>query len=299
MMTSKHVLCPVDLSDLSIRALAYAGAVAEWYDSALTVLHVVPSFEPMELRAGALFDPVQFLYPMTREQVEERLRDAVRASGIAPHALCVAAAGDPSALIVSQTRATAVDLIVMATHGRSGWDRFVLGSVTEKVMQSAPCAVLTVPPDAPPQPRDLAGPVLCPVDFSPAALRAARVAADVARHIDARVTFLQAVEWWDGEPREIAHFNVAEFRDALLRQAREDLDTLIANQPEVGRGATAVATLGRAYRAILTLAAESGAGLIVMGARGRGGQGPGALGSTTLQVVRSAGCPVLVVRDSR
>lgn len=301
MFTLKHVLCPIDLSELSIRALVYAGAVAEWYGSELTVLHVVPSFEPMEVRAGALFDPVRFVYPMTREQIEERLRDAVRAAGITSAVNCVAEAGEPPAVIVNHTLATSADLIVMATHGRSGWERLVLGSVTETVLQIAPCAVLTVPPDAPRSPRDLTGQVvLCPVDFSPAALQAAGVAAAIARHVDAQLTLVQAIEWLaEEEPRETGHFSVPEFRRALVEQAREHLQQLIAELPEVRRGATATVPIGRAHREILRLASESGAGLIVMGARGRGAPGPGALGSTTFGVVRAAGCAVLVVRSGQ
>jgi nucleotide-binding universal stress UspA family protein len=298
-MTLTQVLCPVDLSEMSIRALAYAGAVAEWYGSRLTVLHVVPSFEPMEVRAGALFDPVHFAYPMTRDQIEERLQDAVREAGITSGVTCVAEAGVPAAVIANQTVATAAELIVMATHGRSGWRRLMLGSVAEEVLQTAPCAVLTVPPGAPRLPRELTGEmVLCPVDHSPAALQAAGFAVDIARQVDAGVTFVQAIEWLaEEEPRALAHFNVPEFRRALMQQADEDLHKLIAELPKVPRGATATVTLGRAHREILRLAAEAHAGLIVMGARGRGAPGLAALGSTTLQVVRAAGCPVLTVRS--
>jgi nucleotide-binding universal stress UspA family protein len=48
----KRILCPIDLSDLSVRTLAYANAIASWYDARLTALHVVPSFTPMDVRTG-------------------------------------------------------------------------------------------------------------------------------------------------------------------------------------------------------------------------------------------------------
>ncbi|HEX2459848.1 MAG TPA: universal stress protein, partial [Vicinamibacterales bacterium] len=91
MVALKHILCPVDLSELSIPPLAWAGGIAEWYQSQLTVLHVVPSFEPMEVRPAALFDPVQFVYPMSQEQIEERLRDAMRTAGVTADDVRVAA----------------------------------------------------------------------------------------------------------------------------------------------------------------------------------------------------------------
>jgi nucleotide-binding universal stress UspA family protein len=131
MFEVKRVLCPVDLTELSIRPLAYAGAIASWYRGELTALHVVPTFEPMEARAGALFDPVQFVYPVPRERVRERLRQAVHTAGVAiDHVDVVSEAGDPAAIIVDQASTQRADLVVMATHGRSGFDRRLLGSVT-------------------------------------------------------------------------------------------------------------------------------------------------------------------------
>ena len=105
MFEVKRVLCPVDLTELSIRPLAYAGAIANWYRAQLTALHVVPTFEPMEVRAGALFDPVQFVYPMSREQVLERLREAVHTAGAIDQVDVAAEAGEPAAIIVDQASA--------------------------------------------------------------------------------------------------------------------------------------------------------------------------------------------------
>jgi nucleotide-binding universal stress UspA family protein len=295
----KRVLCPVDLSELSIRPLAYGGAIAKWYQGELTALHVVPTFEPMEVAPGALFDPVQFVYPMPREQVLERLRQAVNTAGVAIDDVDVAAeAGEPAAIIVDQSLARRADLVVMGTHGRSGFDRLLLGSVTEKVLRRAPCPVLTVPPHAADSPEGVElKTVLCPVDFSPAALQAVGFAVDLARRAGASVTFLRVIEWLaEQEPRELAHFNVPEFRGHLMQDAQEQLDALIAQQARVEQGGEARVVAGRAYREILRIAAEDGADLIVMGAQGRGGPALTPLGSTTQHVVRAASCPVLTVR---
>jgi universal stress protein A len=169
MVALNRILCPVDLSERSIQALAYAGRIAEPYQSALTVLHVVPTFEPMEVRATALFDPVQFVYPMTPQQIEERLREALQAAGIALDRLRVAArAGEPTEVILNE--ATEADLVVMATHGRKGWERLMLGSVAETVLRSARCPVLTVPLcDAHTPAQMTFSAVLCPVEVVRAA----------------------------------------------------------------------------------------------------------------------------------
>jgi nucleotide-binding universal stress UspA family protein len=299
MFEVKRVLCPVDLTELSIRPLAYAGAIASWYRAALTALHVVPTFEPMEVHAGALFDPIQIVYPMSREQVLERLRQAVHTAGVAINQVDVAAeAGDPGAVIVDQSLVRRADLLVMATHGRSGFDRLLLGSVTETVLRRATCPVLTVPPHAAGSPDGVAlKTILCPVDFSPAALQAVGLAVDLARRANASVTLLQAIEWLaEEDPRGPPHFNVPEFRLYLMQDAEEQLNALIPQQPCVERGCTATVVAGRAYREILRIAAEQAANLIVMGARGRGGPALMPFGSTTQQVVRAASCPVLTIR---
>ncbi len=292
-----RVLCAVDLSELSIRALAYAGEVARWYRSDLTVLHVVPAFEPAEVPPGRLFDPVQFLYPMTGEQVEEQLHRAMRAAGVnADGTSVVAKSGDPSKVVVDQALAMKADLVVLATHGRSGWNRFVLGSVAETLLRTSPCPVFTVPPHAPEAPSRVAvGAILCAVDFSPAALDAVAFAVDVARRAAASLTLLEVVEWLaEEEPRTIAHFSVPEARAALMQDELRRVEALVAEQPPVGRGPVARVAAGRAYREILQTASEIGADLIVMGAQGRG-RPLEPLGSTTQHVVRGASCPVLTV----
>jgi nucleotide-binding universal stress UspA family protein len=293
----KRVLCPVDLSELSARPLHYAGAIARWYDGRVLALHVVPAFEPVEVRAGALFDPVQFVYPVPRDQVLERLRETVTAAGVPLEDVdLLAEAGSAAATIVDQAVTTHADLVVMGTHGLSGFDRLVLGSVTEKVLRRAPCPVLTVPPHTASAPGVPLDSILCPVDFSPAALQALGFAVDLARRANASLTVLQVIEWLpDEEPREFGHFNVPEFRSQLLEQTEEQLDGLVAQQPRLERGVASRVSIGRAYREVLRAAGELDANLIVMGAQGRGGPALTALGSTTQQVVRAAACPVLTV----
>ena len=71
MVEFKRILCPVDFSESSTRALAHAAALARWYEAQLTVLHVVPTFDAMQVR-GELGVPVEFVNPVTREEVLSR-----------------------------------------------------------------------------------------------------------------------------------------------------------------------------------------------------------------------------------
>lgn len=298
MVKFTRILCPIDLSELSMRPLAYAAAMATWHDARLTALHVVPTFEPMEVRAGALFDPVQMVYPMPRENVLERLREMLATAGVPVDTADVAAeAGDAAPTIVDQAVATNADLLVMGTHGRTGFNRLLLGSVTEKVLRQAPCPVLTVPPHAPAVPTGVAiRHVLCAIDFSPASEQALGFALGIAQRAGASLTLLNAIEWLpEEEPAEPTTFNVVEYREHLKQLARDRLAALVADPHARPTPAMLVVT-GRAHREILRLAEEREADLIVMGSTGRGGPVLTPFGTTTQQVVRSATCPVLTAR---
>jgi nucleotide-binding universal stress UspA family protein len=302
MVEFKRILCPVDLSELSVRTLAYAGAVAKWYDAHLTALHVVPAFVPVDIQTGVPVEPVSmvYLYPVARDEVLDQLSQTVAAAGLTVDTVTLTTeAGDASSTVVDQALAMRADLLVMGTHGRSGFDRFFLGSVTEKVLRKAPCPVMTVPPHAPAAPSaEIAlRTILCPIDFSSAALEAFGFALDLARRSDASVILLSAIEFLaEEEPHESAHFNVPEFRAYLLEDARQRLESLVSGEPRLNRGVRTVVVAGRAHHEILRIAADESADLIVMGAQGRGGVALALFGSTTQQVVRGASCAVLTVR---
>jgi nucleotide-binding universal stress UspA family protein len=296
-----QILCPVDFSESSDRALAHAAALARWYDAELTVLHVVPTFESMQVR-GDLIGPVRVVTPLQREQVVEAMSRSLNLAALSPRATPMAESGDPQTTIVNQALSKKADLIVLGTHGRRGFKRLLLGSVTEAVLRDAPCPVLTVPPHAP------AGGsvtvafkrILCPIDFSPSALQALGFAVDLARQADGRVTLLHVVEWLaEEEPRAPMHFTVPEYRRYMVDDARERLRNLVTEESRTWVEIENIVGLGRAYREILRTAETKAADLIVMGAQGLGGIGLALFGSATQQVVRGATCPVLTVRGLR
>lgn len=297
MIEFKHVLCPVDLSASSDRSLAHAVALAGWYGARLTVLHVAPTFDPVNVR-GDLGDPVRVVNPMPREQVVEDVRRAMDLPARAPDAVLVAEAGDASTVIVDHALSTRADLIVMGTHGRRGFKRLLLGSVTETVLREAPCPVLTVPPSAHGSAEAVTFKrILCPIDFSPSALQALGFALDLARQADGRVTLMHVVEWLaEEEPKALTHFDVPAYQRYLSADAGDRLRLLVADESRMWVEIDSIVVLGRSHREILRAAQTIPADLIVMGAQGKGGVGLALFGSTTQQVVRSAGCPVLTVR---
>ncbi len=294
----KQIICPVDFTESSVRALAYAAAFARWYDAHLTVLYVVPTFDPMQVR-GDLGDPVRVVTPMPREQVLTEMSRSLNLAAVSPRATPIAEAGDPQATIIDQAVSTKADLIVMGTHGRRGFKRLLLGSVTEAILREAPCPVLTVPPQARSGVSEAVTfkRILCPIDFSPSALQALGFGLDLARQADGRVTLLHVVEWLtEEEPRASAHFNVPEYRRFMVEDAQERLRSVVAEESRTWVEIDDVVVFGRAYREILRAADTKPADLIVMGAQGRGGIGLSLFGSTTQQIVRGSMCPVLTVR---
>jgi nucleotide-binding universal stress UspA family protein len=288
MVTFTHVLYPTDLSDASLPAFRYAVALARWYGAALTVLHVVPNFDPADPDVQDL--PLEDV----RAQMA-RLLPVDPADGVT--ATFAVREGGTATAIVEQAVESRADLIVMGTHGRSGFSRLLLGSVAEKVLRHAPCPVLTIPhgafltADQPSFQR-----VLCAVDFSPASEQAVGFSLDLARQSGGTVTLLNVVEWLiEEQPVESADYDIAELRAQMATRGRERLQALLSEDGRTAGSAETLVTLGRAHREVVRVAEEQRADTIVMGAQGRGGVGLALFGSTTQQVVRNATCPVLVV----
>jgi nucleotide-binding universal stress UspA family protein len=265
-ITFKQILCPIDFSAPSRRALMYADAWASWYGAQLDVLHVVPG--------GDSDRRVQTIEPSS-DDIEAEIRHVlgpVPSGSTSPTAH--AATGRPHEVIVERARLAAADLIVMGTHGRSGVNRLLLGSVTEKVLRTAPCPVLTVP-EAPSAARGAAVSlkrILCAIDFSPSALKALKHALDLGRQADGRVTVLYALEYLDPEePCEHVDFDIRRRRQHFIDHARQRLHTQLAEEPQTWCEIEEVVAIDRAYKAVLQRAAETPTDLIVMGAQGMSG----------------------------
>ena len=147
MIAFRHVMCPIDFSDTAARALTYATALATWYEAQLTVLHVATTFDEAFAPVG---DAGGEPYPGSRDDIIARIRRSMEQAGAsALKARPLAQEGHASELIVNCAAAQKADLLVMGTHGLGGFHRLLLGSVTEKVVRTATCPVLTVPPSAP------------------------------------------------------------------------------------------------------------------------------------------------------
>lgn len=297
-----RIVCPVDLSDYSQRALDHAMAIAHWHDAHVWALHLHQLVTPALAAAPALgaeaFEVVR-LSPTERVQLETALRDWVTSgapAGVSVETVVQEEFNVPDS-IVSYADEVGADLITIATHGRSGFKRFVLGSVTEKILRTAPCAVLVVPPhahEAAPSSPVAYQRIVCPVDFSAASIHALDVAASFAADAGGRLTVTHIVE----TPPELTDVpsppDVSGYRDRAFSQARQ----LLSAMTEPLRASCSVEEVlraGKPAREILRLVDEEQADLIVMGVEGSGAIDRMLFGSVCQHVVREATCPVLTV----
>ena len=142
-----HVLAPTDFSDASRFALPVAAEIADVYGARLDLLHVLEAVPLLGALAGVRTAETLFpdLYPHADERLSEVVRQGSGALGRATHHVVE---GRSAQAIVKYAATHGVDLIVMAKHGWHGVERVVMGSVTERVCRTAPCAVLSLPVDA-------------------------------------------------------------------------------------------------------------------------------------------------------
>jgi nucleotide-binding universal stress UspA family protein len=299
----RRILCPVDFSEFSRAAFDRAVAVARIESAAVTVLYVYPS----PTSTGAVpFGPEgpgpYGLRQVDRGEATAHLREFLGGTDTpdVPVDLHVAEASAVHREILEQAARQGADLIVIGTHGRSGFDRLLLGSVAEKVLRSARVPVLTVPPGAQEPGAQGHAPfsrLLCAVDFSDTSTAALDAAVSLARASGGRVTVLHVVELLPiaYEPMVTPPFDAAQYRAALEAAALAQLQALVpASLRDVCQ--TRVVSSARAYEGILNAADERKAELIAIGVHGRNMLDRLLFGSTAERVVRRARCPVLTVR---
>ncbi len=300
----RRILVPVDFSDQSSQALRYGCSLARSSGAELYLLHVVQELTAIGAGSGAISFRTAAEYA---QEVEEQAREGLlkmmpveMSEGLRVRRRTVI--GFPWQDVVDFARSNDIDLICLGTHGRSGFRRMILGSVAEKVVQHAHCNVLVVrTPEGQAAPADQ-GPlafrrVLVPTDFSDCSQVAVTEGAAWSARFNAELHLLHIVE--DNSP-SVAESSLSNpvfqtYYQELLRGGEKQLrEVTVAGLP-----ATAIhrkVEVGDPIDKINRYATEHGIEMIVMGTHGRRGPSHWLIGSVAERVVRSAPCPVLVVR---
>jgi nucleotide-binding universal stress UspA family protein len=309
MVRIEKILCPIDFSDFSRHAFVRALAIARSHRAALTALHVVP----IQVATPVLpYIEPQTLGPFEmaatdRERIVRELRAFLAvdaASGVAVTFEATEAPDVHEEILVHADRLPA-DLIVLGTHGRSGFERLMLGSVTERVLRKASRPVLTVPAGSPEAGGNGGGAfdrILCAVDFSDCSMAALGYAASLAEESRARLVAVHVIELAPPayDPLVGPPIDLPGYRQACETAGRERLRNVIPmairNSTGIAAGIEELVVCGKPHREILRIADERRSDLIVLGVQGRNVVDRLLFGSTVEPIVRRAHCPVLTVR---
>jgi nucleotide-binding universal stress UspA family protein len=290
MVAIQRILCPIDLSEASAQSLDYAMALAGWYESRVTILHIIDASVASRLPDGPNVAPV--IADDVRRFCEPWMKSVSTVE-------IVVDVGDAAREIASRAERLPADFLVLGTHGRTGFERLWLGSVSEKVLRKVQCPVLTVSPNATTVAK---GPVfktvLCAIDFSDSSLRALEYALSLAEENLSRLILLHVVEPLAelGLKDESAAFAVPEYEQLVAEDAAKRLAALIPEEASAWCQPQAMVAKGKPHREILRVAHETSCELIVMGVHGRGAIDLALFGSTTHHVIRSGHALVLTLR---
>lgn len=288
------ILCPIDFSEPSTRALDYAIALAGRDRGQVTLLHVA---HPLLVEAAAAAYDATFV----KDDAERELRNLASAAVAnvrngAPQTDIIVKVGDPASEILQCASDRRANCIVMGTQGLSGYKKMFFGSVTEHVLRRSRIPVLAVPPGEP----DAAtgglekriGRVMAPVDFSDRSIDDVRVALELAKQLSIPLLVVHVVSSIRGAARWRETLAVHE--RILLARARTKMDTFVA---PLGTGLQieTLVTTGSPADEVAAVAAERNVGLIVMGLVGTSGVLGARPGSVAYRVLCVAAVPVLAL----
>ena len=288
MSTISRILAPIAFSARCEGALEYAEALACHFKSELVLLHVV-----MPVQAYGFPDAMA----IAPELIEDTIAQAkaqldnfpVSVKGISVKRDVVE--GDPAQRIVQYANDGKFDLIVMPTHGYGPFRRFLLGSVTAKVLHDAHCPVWTGPhlETAPAYEGISFKRVLCAIDLSPTSQHILAWAADFAKEYGSELAVVHAV------PNSTVSLGGIYFDPEWSTQVKNQCRDRIAYLlDEAGQRAEIAVRMGEPGTAVRSAAEELGANLLVIGR----GSHPGVLGrlrANAYAILRESPCPVAAI----
>ncbi|MGB8427329.1 MAG: universal stress protein [Desulfobacterales bacterium] len=300
----KNVLCTTDLSDFSNMSVLYGAALARVFEAKVHLCHVI-DLPIVSVHGEAFTYPPDYIETL-REDALRQMENLMQPLGVSwePHVEMGAIAHTVSTL--ADTIRT--DLVISASHGRSGLKRLLLGSVAEQLLRSirGPYLVLTAP-ETPEEDVALQKitrnaiadftlkKILVGSDFSTDAANALAYGLSLAQDFESEIHLVHVVEPFAYTDALVPDLMTADVQTDLNVLLTGRLDALVPAEARNWCNVKTVCLAGKPYEELVTYANENRVEMILLGIRGRGLVETLLLGSTTDRVIRRASCPVLAV----
>ena len=304
----KRILTPLDGSQLSEGILPYVRALAPAFGARVDLLRVFQDpahelFTPDDSDSASITAALEPVVQLLHRRANEYLSEAAQGLAELGVQTVVTVRSGPAALhIVNEANEVDGTLIAMSTHGRTGVGRWVMGSVTDRVLHTTSAPLLVVHPERGSPPPDSVASIktlIAALDGSDLAETVLPVVAELAKAVSAEVTLLRTVGVPSGyyaEEEDSAPLGVG-----VLSQMEDAAEEYLGTQAALLRksGVALVrtsVTRGTAAVEIEELARQTPDSMIVACTHGRSGVGRTVLGSVTDRLARHSGHPVLIVR---
>ena len=282
MIHIQKILVPVDFSEASKKAVNYGISLAMEFKSRLVLAHIAP------------FDKEKY------EQAKLHLLDLIPTELYQRHDFeIIVKAGDVREEILGIVRDKEIDLVIMGSHGRSYFERMLLGSVTERMLRKLSVPILTVSHLDPAKEIHVPGPVplrriVYATDLTEGSEAGLRFSIRLAHGLDAQLTVVHVIELIHSA---FTGFETGAYAPEVASEIRAEIEERFNKSIAlVSDGSVPITTVladGLPYEAINNVAAEQKADLIVLNLQGRGRLERALLGTTAERVIRTATVPVL------
>lgn len=290
MFSMKRILTPVDFSERSICAARYAHSLARHFGSDVVLLHVLPpphyEFSSMEVSGSVINELLEARTAQVRRELDSFLKTELPDL----NAERVLLEGDPAGEIIKFARQQHADLIVVPTHGYGTFRRFILGSVTAKILHDADCPVWTGVhlEEGPGAGGTDFATIMIAVDLGPQSEKAMAWAAGMASSYQSRLILVHAPPRVEGQSGE---YHDQEWRQHLADEAKAEIEKLLGKVPF---GVEVMIECGDAPEVICSAAKQVQADLLVIG-RGSAAGVFGRLRANAYSIIRQSPCPVVSV----
>jgi nucleotide-binding universal stress UspA family protein len=276
-----HILCPVDMSAASGVGLRYAGVIARRLGAAVHVIHSHGWTIPVEFMTSGS-DLLLEEYARWQAAETREIQELARTHLAQVECDVTLVEDDIVEAVVQKAASGEVDLIVLSTHGRAGFDRVLHGSVTEDILRRVDKPVLAIRRPSARSPEDdaLFRELLCPVNFTDVAREALYCACEFSEVFDSHLDVIYAVEPGSQETEATV---------------RERLCAWVPEMTNKQCSCELVVRSGHAAEEIIKRATSHKADIIVIGAQKRPFLETTLFGTTTERVIRHSSCPVLVI----